>query len=138
MVIAADPCMCSVGSVSVLICNGGPVHSFGQSPRPPRAAATARPGQPSPRHLAACPPQSERAAFRVDTHIHTQTRTYTQTHQVTLGLVYPQFSPILSPWPVMPCVTFHKCPRHNGTVIHFGVLGKMSTRCLFGLSFPTP
>lgn len=52
-------CMCSAGSVSVLICSGGPVHSFGRIPphspdccvRP----ATARPGQPSLHHLAVCP-----------------------------------------------------------------------------------
>lgn len=38
----------------------------------------------------------------------------------------------------MLCVTSHKCQCHHGTVINFGVLGKMSSRCLFGLSFPTP
>lgn len=38
----------------------------------------------------------------------------------------------------MLCVTSHKCQCHRGTVINFGVLGKMSSRCLFGLSFPTP
>lgn len=40
--------------------------------------------------------------------------------------------------PVMLCVTSHKRQRHRGTVINFGALGKMSSRCLFGLSFPTP
>lgn len=35
-------------------------------------------------------------------------------------------------------VTSHKCQCHRGTVINFGVPGKMSSRCLFGLSFPTP
>lgn len=38
----------------------------------------------------------------------------------------------------MLCVTSHKCQCHRGTVINFGVPGKMSSRCLFGLSFPTP
>lgn len=36
-------CMCPVGSVSVLICSGGPVHPFGQSPQPLRAADTDKP-----------------------------------------------------------------------------------------------
>lgn len=40
--------------------------------------------------------------------------------------------------PVMLCVPSHKCQHHCGTVINFGALGKMSSRCLFGLSFPTP
>lgn len=40
--------------------------------------------------------------------------------------------------PVMLCVASHKCQRHCGTVINFGALGKMSSRRLFGLSFPTP
>lgn len=40
--------------------------------------------------------------------------------------------------PVMLCVASHKCQHHCGTVINFGALGKMSSRCLFGLSFPTP
>lgn len=40
--------------------------------------------------------------------------------------------------PVMLRVASHKCQCHRGTVINFGALGKMSSRCLFGLSLPTP
>lgn len=92
--------MRSVGLVNVLICGGGPGHSFDHLPIPPlfRASTTARPWPFA--HV-----------FR------------------------GKQSPLQ---PVMLCVASHKCQRHCGTVINFGALGKMSSRCLFGLSFPTP
>lgn len=66
---------------------------------------------------------------------------HTRWQRVTVALVYPALprSPfILSLQSVMLCVTSHKCQCHHGTVINFGVLGKMSSRCLFGLSFSHP
>lgn len=53
----APCCTSPVGSVSVLICSGGLVHLFGQSPRPLRAATAVGSGQPSLFHLAVCPHQ---------------------------------------------------------------------------------
>lgn len=101
------PCCTSpVGSVSVLICSGGLVHLFGQPPRPLRAAATVRSGQPSLLHLAVCPrqvlegrKQSGHSTYR---HIHTLTPTQAYTHhtrsqRVTVALVYP--SPPTLPQP---------------------------------------
>lgn len=145
--VGAPCCMRPIGSVSVLICSGGPVHSLGRSPPPLRAAATARPGQPSLHHLAVCP---HRVLEGGKTKRGTRTSTYeahTHTHgRVTVALVYPalrtlphSFHPLpLSPDSVMLRVASHKCQCHRGTVINFGVLGKMSSRGLFGMSLSHP
>lgn len=93
--------MRSVGLVSVLLCGGGPVHSFDHLPIPPLLCAPTTTARPWP-----------------FAHVFRGTQSPLQ--------------------PVMLCVASHKCQCHRGTVINFGALGKMSSRCLFGLSFPTP
>lgn len=113
-------------------------------PRPLRAAATARPGQPSLHHLAVCPHgvlEGRETKREPNTSTYRHTHMHTRWQRVTVALVYPALprSPfILSLQSVMLCVTSHKCQCHHGTVINFGVLGKMSSRCLFGLSFSHP
>lgn len=80
--------------------------------------------------------------------LHVQTHRYTHhTHMITASdsgpclpspPTLPQSPFILCFQSVMLRVTSHKCQCHRGTVINFGVPGKMSSRCLFGLSFPPP
>ena len=123
--VGAPRCTCPVGSVSVLICTGGPVHSFGRSPQPLRAAATARPGQPSLHHLAVCPRRvlegrkesGHSTRPRRHTHTHTRTRlmltrTHTQDHSEWQWLLFTRPSH-------PPSRSFHPLPLVCHVVCHF-------------------
>lgn len=117
--VGAPCCMCPVGSVSVLICSGGPVHSFGQSPQPLRAAATARPGQPSLHHLAVCPHwvlEGRKQSGHSHVHINTGTHishTCTHDHSEWQWLLFTQ------PSHPPPSLSFHPLPLVCHVVCHF-------------------
>ncbi len=85
-------------------------------------------------------PQADSMSRRAHTHTHTDREAVTEAllfrHSHSFRLCLAFF--VLSLWTLTLRVTTDKCQLLNGTVIHFGVLGEMSTRCLFGLSFPTP
>lgn len=125
-------------------------------PRPPRVSATTRPGQPSLNHLAVCPHLSLRGQetkwaltyphINTQMHIHTHTgvRAHTWSQRVTVALVYSALPPSLallssSPSSLSCCVSLPtNVSATVGQWLILVCLAKMSSRCLFGLSFPTP
>lgn len=115
--VEAPCCTCPVGSVSVLICSGGPVHSFGQSPQPLHAAATARPGQPSLHHLAICPHWVlEGRKQSGHSHVHIWTHTlHAHAHTITAEWQWLLFTQPSHP----PSVSFHPLPLVCHVVCHF-------------------
>lgn len=85
-------------------------------------------------------PQADSMSRRAHTHTHTKRQQQRPSclDTLTLSLCLCRAFSVLSLWTLTLRVTTDKCQLLNGTVINFGVLGEMSTRCLFGLSFPTP